>query len=316
VANVPELVRQFRDWRPDVVVAYSISNAYLAMKLARMNQVPYVYHLMDALHTLVEPPQLRPLARAVERLVLKSADRVIVVNTQLKTYAMQMGADPSRIEVIPMGVTVRDAANADGWEARVKHGISETDFVLLFLGWLYKFSGLREVVLALATHRRTVPNVKLFVVGDGDLFPELHRLRHELKLEDQLILMGRRSVREVPAYIAAADMCLLPAHRNVTMEHIVPAKVIEYMEHGKPVIATRLAGLEAEFGPLPGILYVDQPEQVIDQVRVLLSSPENARQLAAQLGKSCLQFIQDRESWDEVTTRFEALLSGAGLRSF
>jgi glycosyltransferase involved in cell wall biosynthesis len=310
-ANWAELSQQFDSFRPDVVVAYSISNAYLALLLARKYRVPFVYHLLDALHTLVEPPLLRPIARAVEQRVLGSADRIIVVNTHLKSYAVELGADASRLDVIPMGVTVSRDPGVDGETIRAALNLSESDFVLLFVGWLYTFSGLRELVIELGRQKVGLPDVKLLIVGDGDLLPELHRLRAELDLEDCLILTGRRPRQEMAGYIAAADMCLLPAHRNVTMEHIVPAKIIEYMEQGKPVIATRLPGLEAEFGTLPGMHYVDTPGQVLDRVRALLSGSVSARLTAAQLGESCFQFMQRREDWDTVTARFETVLSDA-----
>jgi len=87
------------------------------------------------------------------------------------------------------------------------------------------------------------------------------------------------------------------------------------MEQGKPVIATRLPGLEAEFGTLPGINYVDTPSQVLDRVRALLSGSVNARLTAAQLGESCLQFMQRWEDWDTVTARFEAVLRDAVLEA-
>jgi glycosyltransferase involved in cell wall biosynthesis len=242
--------------------------------------------------------------------VLRAADRVIVVNTHLKSYAQQMGAAPGRIDVIPMGVTARGNEDADGAATRAVLALTDTDFVLVFVGWLYTFSGLRELVVELGRQKHDLPNVKLLIVGDGDLLPELRRLCGELGLEDRVILTGRRPRQEMAGYISAADMCLLPAHRNVTMEHIVPAKMIEYVERGKPVIATRLPGLEAEFGELPGMLYVDVPAQVLDRVRSLLADSDDARLTAAELGESCRQFTQTREDWDSVTARFEAVLSG------
>ena len=58
---------------------------------------------------------------------------------------------------------------------------------------------------------------------------------------------------DVPHYIAAADICLLPALLNKTMRDIVPIKLYEYLACGKPVIATRLPGIWTEFGSKNGI---------------------------------------------------------------
>src|SRR5207244_4366927 len=91
LANEFELRREFEQRRPDVVLAYGISNALLARRAARIHNVPFVYHLLDALHTLAEPAFLSRLARPVERAVLRTADRVIVVNNHLRHYAVDMG---------------------------------------------------------------------------------------------------------------------------------------------------------------------------------------------------------------------------------
>jgi glycosyltransferase involved in cell wall biosynthesis len=307
--NWRELQNYFAAGRPDVIVAYGISNAFLAQQFAERAGVPFVYHLLDALHTLAESPLQRPIARAVERAVLRRADSVIVVNNRLSSYAIQMGAAPECVEVIPMGANVTaEVMPQQTEEARAALGIAATDFVMLFMGWLYTFSGLKELALELARRKEELPNLKLLVVGDGDLLSELQQLRQQQGLERQLILTGRRPLSEMRGYVAAADVCLLPAYKNVTMEHIVPAKVIEYMEMGKPVIATRLPGLEAEFGALPGMIYIDHPAEVICQIKELNTTAESPRQVARKLGASCLDFMRKREDWEGVTRRFERVL--------
>jgi len=100
--------------------------------------------------------------------------------------------------------------------------------------------------------------VKLLIVGDGDALEELQRKRAELGLEDYVVLAGKQPYEKIPEFIAASDICLLPAHDNAIMRDIVPIKMYEYMAMGKPVIATRLHGLLREFGDDNGVLWIDQ----------------------------------------------------------
>jgi glycosyltransferase involved in cell wall biosynthesis len=308
LANWPELRRQFRSFEPDVVVAYSISNAYLALRLARRHGVPLVYHVLDALHTLAEPKVLRPIARPIERSILRGADDVIVVNNGLRDYALEMGAPAENLHVIPMGVEHRPTEAIHPEHVRASLGFDRDDVVLLFMGWLYRFSGLPELVTELARHRDEVPWLKLLVVGDGDLSDELTAQVRDLGLGDRVVLTGRRPVSEMPQYVAAADFGLLAAQPVETMEWIVPAKVVEYMEGGTPVVATRLRGIKAEFGDLPGIIYVDGPHSVIDALRALLQDRPDRRALARELGSSCTEFMARRPSWDDVTNRFRDIV--------
>lgn len=319
-ANWVELRRIFRRSRPDVVVAYSISNAYLALRLARRHGVPFVYHVLDALHTLAEKAPLVALARPVEQAVLRSADEVIVINRALRDYAVGMGAAPERVRMIPMGVTAGYRDDGDdpfATEAlRARLGFGPDDVVMLFMGWLYTFSGLLELLEQLHATRQELPWLKLLVVGDGDVHDELARRRDALGLGDRVVLTGRRPVTEMAGYLRAADVGMLSARPTATMQHIVPAKVVEYMEMGKAVVATRLPGIRAEFGDLPGILYVDGPEGAVDRLREVLGPAEcGRRERAAALGRSCAELMRTRPTWDEVTAAFADVVHHASRRT-
>lgn len=305
--NWTELQKHFAEARPDVVVGYSISSALLALRLARSHRIPFVYHLLDALHTLATPRPLRLVAKPIERAVMRQADRVIVVNNRLRDYAVSMGAPPAAVHVLPAGVGLPDRNGRQTGPTREDLGLSRDDFVLLFVGWLYKFSGLIEVVQAMADAREHWPRLRLLVVGDGDLLPELRRLRARLGLESHIKLVGQQPVSAIPSFVQLSDAGLLPTRRNRTMEYIVPAKVLEYMEYGKPVIATRLPGLEAEFGDLEGLIYISRPHEVLAVAETMMAY-EDPRSRAADLGKSCQDFVQRRLGWVETSRAFRRLL--------
>ena len=308
--NWRELRAVFRRSRPDVVVAYGISNALLTLAVSRAAGRPFVYHVMDALHTHAESPVVRLIARAMEGLTTRHADRVVVVSQGLARYATGMGARADRLTVIPIGVRRIAADPEAGARARAQLGVGESDVLLVFVGWQYVFSGLRELVTDFARRGKEVPWLRIAIVGRGDLYDELRSIRTASGLERQVIMTGQIPVDDVGALIEAADFGLLPAYRNETMEHLVPTKVVEYMEHGKAVIATRLPGLEVEFPSLPGIVYIDRPEAAIDRVRALAENadPVAIRAMARRLGETCREAIQRRDDWDTVTARFAALL--------
>jgi len=310
LGNWRELRSIFRRAKPDVVVAYGISNALLALAVSRAAGRPFVYHVMDALHTHAEAPPVRWIARAIESLSMRGADRVIVVSQGLVRYASGMGARADRLAVIPIGVRKIRPDVAAGSRARAQLGVSEREVLLVFVGWQYVFSGLRELVADFARRGSEVPWLRVAIVGRGDLYDELLRALAASGLERQIIMTGQLPVDEVGALIEAADFGLLPAYPNETMEHLVPTKVVEYMEHGKAVIATRLPGLEVEFAGLPGIVYVDRPEDAIDRIKTLADGgdPLSIRAIARRLGETCREAIQRRDDWDTVTAKFASLL--------
>jgi len=306
--NWRELRAIFRDATPDAVIAYGISNALLTLGFCRAGRRSFIYHVMDALHTHADAAPARLVARTIEAFTMRHADRVVVVSKGLGRYAVAMGAPADRVVVVPIGVRKIPADPELGARARALLGIADDEVMLIFVGWQYPFSGLRELVQDFARRGAEVPWLRLVMVGSGELYGELQRIRSSSGLEQQVIMTGQRPVDEVGGLIEGADFGLLPAYRNETMEHLVPTKVVEYMEHGKPVVATRLPGLETEFGALPGILYIERPEETIDRIKALGANGAAIRRVARQLGETSRAAIQRGDDWDTVTLNFQSIL--------
>jgi glycosyltransferase involved in cell wall biosynthesis len=216
-----------------------------------------------------------------------------------------LGADRDKTAVARAGIDFdRFNPDLDGRTVREKLGIAEDGTVLFFMGWLYEFSGLKEVALQLAKDHEKYQNIKLMVLGKGDLWDTLQEIRREHKMEDRIIMLDWQPYEEVPKYIAAADICILPAYKNEIMQNIVPIKMYEYMAMGKPVIATRLYGLVKEFGEENGVLYIDQPEELLNLTTTLISN--NAIE-TEQSGRKAFSFVEGND-WMKLTESFEKLL--------
>lgn len=311
VGTLLELRRYFRAGPPDVIVGYGISNSLLAWLFARRHRVAFVVHLFDSLHALAEPAVLRPLAAVVEGFVLRAADRVVLAHRGLGGYVARRGVRPDRLVVIPNGMTRRTAAPDVRAAMRSRLGIADGEIALLFIGWLYDHSGLLEVARELARDRARYARFRLVVVGDGDIDAALREIRDTGGLAERLILTGRRPVAEMADYIAASDVCLLPSTPSRAMRHVVPSKVDEYLELGRPVVSTRLEGMVAEFRDMAGIVWVDRPAEVLPRLDALLSGPRAPADVLAELSQACLDYAARRDDWETVTGRFRAVLSDA-----
>ncbi len=297
-----EIERQINEFKPDLIVGWGILNSYLAMKAARGNNIPFLYYWIDVLHRLIPFKPFRLLGRFVESRTLRQADRVLVINEELGDYVMKLGAPPKRTVVLRAGIDVEQFnPSTDGNAVRKQYGLSEQDIVLFFMGWLYNFSGLKEVVLQLAKTQNH--NLKLIIVGEGDAYEELQKIREKYNLRDRVILTGKKPYQEIPAFIAASDICLLPAYpAEKIMQDIVPIKMYEYMAMKKPVIATRLPGVMKEFGEDNGVVYADRPEDVLGKAIELIANGN-----LSELGAKARSFAE-RNSWDAVTDEFEKIL--------
>jgi glycosyltransferase involved in cell wall biosynthesis len=171
------------------------------------------------------------------------------------------------------------------------------DLVLFFMGWIYNFSG----VLKVAQSLHDLPDhVKLLVVGDGDQYESLCRLRDEA-LPERLILTGRVPYEQISRLIQAADVCILPFERVPATEHIVPIKLYEYMAAAKPVIAAPLPGVQLDVGDTNGVHFAPALEQAAFALQIASD--------AETLGRLARRFVEINCDWRTITDSFEKLLT-------
>ena len=299
-----EIGRQIREFNPDVIVGFQILSAYLGMRAAKKNNIPFIYYWTDAYHTQIPFKVYQPIGEYIEKRILKNADRVIVINDKLKDFVVERGSDPERTQVEKAGVDFeRFNSDIDGNEVRERYGIEKDDFVLFFVGWLYHFAGLKEIAIELSKMKDEKPKIKLLIVGDGDAFDDLQRIRDEYQLNNQVILTGKQPYEKIPVFTAAADVCLLPAYpTEKIMQDIVPIKLYEYMACGKTVIATKLPGVMKEFGEDHGVIYVDKPEDVLKTAIELVE-----KGMLGEYGSRARGFVE-KYNWDDIVADFEGML--------
>jgi len=298
-----EIQRQINEYKPNVVIGFGLLNACIALRLAKKARIPFVYYVIDELHRLVPEAVLRPLAKWIERSNMNASTIVVSINEALREYTIQMGAHPDKTSVVRAGIDFGlYNIGIDSRELRKELGIQEGEVVLFFMGWLYGFSGLKEVALHLAREPMKYGRIKLLIIGKGELWDTIERIRMNNHLENKIVLLDWKPYNEVPGYIAASDICILPAYNNQVMKNIVPIKMYEYMASQKPVIATRLPGLVKEFGENNGVLYVDKPEEVLKLAEEL----EESNRIQSE-GIKARKFVGP-SSWDIVVGEFEEKL--------
>lgn len=301
-----EIDRQVSEFKPDLIVGWGILNTCHGVRAAIKAGIPFFYYWIDALDKLIPLKPFRSVGRLFESKTLARSDRVLAINESLKDYVSRLGASPSHTHILRAGIDTGrfDPDSVSPQAVREQYKLNEHDRVLFFMGWLYHFSGLKEVASTLANSADS--NLKLLIVGEGDAYAELCQIRDRLNLHDRLILTGKKPYQEIPAFVAASDICLLPAYPTEDiMQDIVPIKMYEYMAMGKPVIVTRLPGLIKEFGESSGVVYVDKPEDVIDKAIDLLKQAD-----IKELGLRARRFAE-ANSWDKITDEFEKIMEEA-----
>src|SRR5690606_25451344 len=83
---------------------------------------------------------------------------------------------------------------------------------------------------------KALPDVHFVLVGDCTIDADWQRLPN-------VSLLGRRPYEEVPAYMAACDVLIMPWNRSEWIRACNPVKLKEYLAVGRPVVSTSFAEL-------------------------------------------------------------------------
>lgn len=291
-----EIEKQIKEFKPDVIVGFGLLNTYLASRAANKNGIPFIYYLIDVLYTLIPEKNFQFIGKNLKKKIIDNSSLVITINKRLADFAVELGSDEKKTMVIDAGIDLdRFDTKINGSNIRKKYKIKD-ELVLFFMGWIYHFAGVKEVAMELGKYGSK--GVKLMVVGDGDAFNDLEKIKESYKIEN-IILTGKQPYERIPEFIAAADVCILPAYPDEEiMQDIVPIKIYEYMAMEKPVISTNLPGIKAEFGEKNGVVYVDKPENVIHMALKLDLETK---------GKTARKFVENND-WEHITDKFEKTL--------
>lgn len=259
--------RAVREHRPDVVLAtWAYPDGWAAVRLARAHGLPVV--------VLVHGSDVRrmdefPARAAGTREALRSADGVIAVSADLAARVVALGAEPDRVATILDGVDRSLFHPGDRAAARRRVGFDEAVRHLLFIGNLLPVKGvdvLLEACRALATQR---DDWRLHLVGDGAERARLAAQAQALGLQDKVVFHGSRAHAELPDWLRAADLLVLPSRSEG-----IPNVLLEASACATPYVASRVGGIP-EISSLGAGLLVppEQPGALAEAITRGLDAP-------------------------------------------
>jgi phosphatidylinositol alpha-1,6-mannosyltransferase len=275
--------------RPQVILSMHIVMSPAAAAVSRAVSAPLVQYL--------HADEMRARPR-LTRTALRRPAAIVAVSEHTRQMALDAGADPARLHVIPNGVDLPQGPAGER---------SEQPLVVTVGRLTQPYKGHDVMLRALPELLRRVPGVRWVVVGDGPLRPSLERAAAEAGVADAVEFTGALADGERDAWLDRAWVFAMPSR-------LPPGGVggegfgIAYLEaaaHGLPVVAGNVGGaLDAVVHERTGLL-VDptDPEAVAAALAELLLD----RQLRETLGRAGAERAREF-AWPTVARRVEDLL--------
>jgi glycosyltransferase involved in cell wall biosynthesis len=191
----------------------------------------------------VIPHEHRPGDKAFTKYFLKSCDGFIAMSEKVLTDLRQFEQEkPVKVVAHPLYDNFGESVSK--MDARKELGIADSEFVILFFGFIRKYKGLDILLDAMKLMKQNpkpeIRNPKLLVAGEfyEDEKPYLDQIG-KLGIADSVILRTDFIPdNQVKYYLSAADVLVQP-YRSATQSGVTP--LAYYFE--KPMIVTNVGGL-------------------------------------------------------------------------
>lgn len=227
---------------------------------------------------------------------LSRADAVTTVSgANRKVLVEELGLREEVVHLVPNGVS-RIFKPISREEAREKLGIPVEGRVILSVGSLIEVKGHEYLIKALKIVKERGYDFSTYLVGEGHLKGRLRELISSLGLEE-VRLVGPRPHSEIPLWMNAADLFVLPSLREG-----LPTVMLEALACGTPFLGTKVGGIPEVIGEEVGMLVEPGRSEELAEAIMGALDREWDRDAIAQYGS---QFY-----WDRIALRYMEVYEG------
>jgi glycosyltransferase involved in cell wall biosynthesis len=230
-----------------------------------------------------------------ERYGLTHADAWTVTSVCLRDRAVQFGADPDRVYVLPNGLAANgvplsaETRLTDADDRRRPSFVSDPPSAVLYT----RFAGVRAQDVAAIWNRvrESIPTARLMVVGHG-LAGEEETLRNVPGVD----VCGWIESDELPTRFASARLALVPWVDSPSNRARHSAKVLELMQAGLPIVGFAVGELASTVGDTGALVEPGDDAAFARAIVALMGDPE----LTQRLGAAARDRVLGRFTWERL----------------
>ena len=216
----------------------------------------------------------------------KRLDGLIAVSPVARQYVSRFF--PGEYRIIPNGIDVDYFSK----EREPIPGLDDGKLNILFVGRMEKRKGLRYLLEAYGKLKWDFRDIRLLVVGPGNLDKDCYRILSERNLED-VVFLGSVPYHELPRYYQSAHICCAPATGRESFGIVL----LEAMASGKPIVASRIPGYATVLSHgEQGLLVSPKDSASLSEALALLIRNPELREQMAERGRQTVEQYR----WEEV----------------
>jgi|Deesub1362A_J573_1020465.scaffolds.fasta_scaffold00023_15 N-acetyl-alpha-D-glucosaminyl L-malate synthase BshA len=259
---------------------YAFPQGFLGVLLKKISRKPLILTIHGSDILVLKK---NPFTKAFVKYVLKNSDKIIAVSEYLRKEAIEMGVNEDKIIVVYGGIP-----------RAIRRKNVEPEDSICFIGSLVKQKGVDILINAVRKVKKSRPNVKLYIVGDGK---ERKKLEALSKYDPDIYFTGE--VGDLSEVLSKCKVMVLPSR-----EEGFGLVLLEAMVAGVPVVATNVGGIpEIIEDGVNGLLVESEDPDGLARAILKVLDDEKLRVKLVENGKKIVQ----KYSWERMANEIDRI---------
>ena len=281
-----------RRTRYDVIHAVEEA-AFFAAGLRSIFGCKFVYNLDSFISEHLEYSgflKAKPLlnfVRLIERMTIRRANIGVTVGLDISEKVRLISPQTTvlQLEDAPLNDSFEERTEeAEEIRRRLKLGAAP---VVVYTGNFGGYQGIDLLIRAAASVCRERPDVRFVLVGgDPESIKTMSSLAEGLGVGENCVFTGRRPTHELSAYLTMANLLVSPRTQGTN----TPLKIYDYMQSGRPIVATNLVTHTQVLDDTCAALTEPEPDAFARGILRLL----NDKALGATLASAAVRRIEEQ----------------------
>lgn len=270
-----------------------------ALVLSYLKRLPMVFEIRDlwpesaiALGELSNPRAIS-MATRLEQACYQKSSQVVVVTQGIFNRLIARGISKDKLMIVPNGANIDLFTYKPEGRERIRTELGlEEKFIAIYAGIHGLAQGL-ETILDTARLLQDNPRIHFLLIGDGPKKAEIIALSGLYNLHN-LTLLPEKPWEQIPDYLSAADVALVPLKKAEVFKGVLPSKLFDAWACERPVLLSIDGEARHLVEQVKGGIFVppEEPQKIAEALLNLLADP-NERQ---SMGKNGQKYTRDNNS--------------------
>ena len=240
------LAMSVKKFQPDLIYERANYLQLSGINVAKKKKIKHILEInapyVEERITLQGKSLLLKIASNIEKRQLSQTNLPVVVSTALQNYFSGKYNIPSKhFLVTPNAINLNKISTDTDKIKILKNQYNQNnDIIIGFIGSFFRWHGIDMLIEAFCKLNNNIKNIKLILIGSGEIDQELKVLANKLCSTQKIIFTGSIPHSEIFNYIKLFDIAVM----SNSNWYGSPVKIFEYGIMKKAIIAPNLGPLQ------------------------------------------------------------------------